>query len=194
LPVVRDLSTLKGKKKSYGKGQGGVMVRRPSLGKMLAAIVLALAGATLAAFVWPQMRWSDLLLRNGVSAEATVIALDADTCFYTNRRTNREYPCFRATGAWTHAGVAYRATLGFYTQRNEAPPGTKVRIIFAPDPAAAAGAADLQFRVIGAGRSVPRSERPVYLGLLALAGLMCAPLLTMLFKTWRRPSIPVAGR
>src|SRR5688572_14707450 len=162
--------------------------------EMLAATVFALAGATLAAFVWPQMRRSDLLLRNGVSAAATVVALDADTCFYTNSRVNREYPCFRATGEWTHAGVAYRATLGFYTQRNEAPVGTTVPIIFAPDPAAAAGAADLQFRVICAGRSAPRSERPVYLGLLAPAGLMCAPLLTMLFKTWKRPKLTVAGR
>jgi hypothetical protein len=114
LPVVRDLSTLKGKRKWYGKAQGAGMGWRAPLGKMLAAIGLALIGAT-------------------------------------------------------------------------------VRIIFAPDPAAAAGAADLQFRVIGAARSVPRSERPVYLGLLALAGLMCAPLLSMLFKILRRPSIPVAG-
>ena len=164
------------------------------LGQMLGATGLALAGATLAAFVWPQMRRSDLLLRNGVRAEATVVALDADTCVYTNRRTNRAYPCFRATGEWTHAGVAYRATLGYYKHANEGPLGTTVRIIFAPDSAAATGAANLQFRVIGAGRSLPRSERPVYVGLLALAGLMFAPLLKMLFRTWRRPKLPVAGR
>lgn len=108
-----------------------------------------------------------------------------DTCFYSNRRTNREYPCFRATGAWTHAGVAYRTTLGFYTHANEAPICTSVRILFAPDPAAAAGAADLQMRVIGDGRDLPISERPVYLGLLALAGLTCLPLLRVVFTTWR---------
>lgn len=107
---------------------------------------------------------------------------------------NREYPCFRATGEWTHAGVAYRSTLGHYEQANEAPLGTTVPTIFAPDPAAAAGAVDLQLRVIGAGRSLPRSEQPVYVGLLALAGLMCTPLLTMLFKTWRRPKRPGAQR
>jgi hypothetical protein len=140
------------------------------------------------------MRRSDLLLRNGVGAEATVVALDGDTCFHANSRVNREYPCFRATGEWTHAGVAYRSTLGYYKQANEAPLGTTVRIIFAPDPAAAAGKVDLQVRVIGAGRSAPRSERPVYVGLLALAGLMCAPLLTMLFKTWRRSKLPAGGR
>jgi hypothetical protein len=67
-----------------------------------------------------------------------------------------------------------------------------VPIIFAPDPPAAAGAVDLRVRVIGAGRSVPRSERPVYVGLLALAGLMCTPLLTKLFNAWRRPKLPVA--
>lgn len=158
---------------------------RALLGQMFAATGLALAGATLAVFVWPQMRQSDLLLRTGVPAEATVVALDDATCVYTNRRTNRGYPCFRATGEWTHAGVAYRTTLGHYTHANEAPLGTTVPIIFAPDPAAAAGAVDLRFRVIGAGRSVPRSERPVYMGLLALAGLLCAPLVTMLFRTWR---------
>lgn len=127
-----------------GTLRGAAMGWRASLGKMIAAIVFALAGATLAVFVWPQMRRSDLLLRNGVSAEATVVALDADRCFYTNRRTNQGYPCFRATGAWTHDGVAYRSTLGYYKQADEAPLGTTVRIIFAPDPAAAAGAADLQ--------------------------------------------------
>lgn len=50
---------------------------RVPLDKLLAATVFALAGATLAAFVWPQMRRSDLLLRNGVRAEAPVVASTA---------------------------------------------------------------------------------------------------------------------
>jgi hypothetical protein len=131
------------------------------------------------------MHRSEALLREGVRAEARVVALDADTCFYSNRRANREFPCFRATGAWTHEGVLYRSTLGFYTQADEAPVGSSVRIVFAPDPAAAAGAADLQMRVVGDGRTLPPSEKPFYLGLLALAGLMCAPLLMLLLRTWK---------
>lgn len=51
---------------------------------------------------------------------------------------------------------------------------------------AAAGKADLQVRTIPKDRSLPRSERPVYLGFLALSGLMCLPLVTLLFQTWRR--------
>ena len=105
---------------------------RAPLERLIAATVLALAGATLAVFVWPQMRRSDLLLRNGVRAEAAVVALDRATCVHTNSRVNREYPCFRATGEWTHAGVAYRATLGHYTQPNEAPLGTTVPIVVHP--------------------------------------------------------------
>src|ERR1044072_2424407 len=97
---------------------------------------LALAGATLAAFVWPQMQRSDLLRRHGVRAEATVVALDDDRCSYSNRRTNQGYPCVRATGTWTHAGVAYRATLGYYKETSETRLGPTVPIIFAPDPSA----------------------------------------------------------
>ena len=162
------------------------MASQTPLGRVLAAVALALLGTAVAVFVFPLMRQGDLLLRDGTRAEATVIAIEDATCFYTNRRANREYPCFRATGEWIHDGAVYRAILGYYKQRNEAPVGTVVPVIFAPDPAAAAGAVDLRFRVIGAGRSLPRSERPVYLGLLVLAGLMWIPLLRMLLWTWPR--------
>lgn len=161
------------------------MRARATFGQWLAASVLAVGGAALAAFVWPQMGRSDRLLESGVLTEATVVALDPDRCSYSNRRTNPGYPCFRATVAWSHEGVAYRATLGFYKHAKEAPIGTRVRIIFAPDPAAAAGAVDLQMRLVPTGRTLPRSERPVALGLLALAGVLCLPLTTTLLRLLR---------
>jgi hypothetical protein len=86
--------------------RGAVMGWRVPLGKTLAATIFALACVTLAASVWPQMHRSDLLLREGIRAEATVVALDPDTCVHANSRVNREYPCFRATGTWSHAGSA----------------------------------------------------------------------------------------
>jgi hypothetical protein len=161
------------------------MRARATFAQWFAASVLAVGGAALAAFVWPQMGRSDKLLESGVLTEATVVALDPDRCSYSNQRTNAGYPCFRATVAWSHEGVAYRTTLGFYKHAKESPIGTRVRIIFEPDPAAAAGAVDLQMRHVPAGRTLPPSERPVYLGLLALAGLLCLPLATTLLRLLR---------
>lgn len=164
------------------------MGRREAIERRVAAAVLAVAGGALAWFVWPQMHLSEALLREGVHAEARVVALDPYTCSYSGSRKNRQYPCFQATGAWTHEGVSYRTTLGFYTHANEAPVGSSVRVLFMPDPAAAAGAAELQSRVVGAGRTLPVSERPIFVGLLALAGLLCTPLLMVLLETWRSSS------
>ncbi len=161
------------------------MPSRETLGQVLAATVFALAGATLAYFVWPQMHRSDALLRDGVRAEATVVALDATTCTSSSFRKSWPYPCFEATGQWTHDGVVYRSTLGHYKDAAKAPLGTTVAIVFAPDPAAAVGKVDLQMRVVGAGRDAPRSERPVYLGLLVLAALLCVPLPVYLIKALR---------
>lgn len=156
------------------------------LSRLLAATALALLGTALAVFAFPQMQRSDRLLLDGVRAEATVTAIESTTCSVANSRVNREYPCFKATGNWTHEGTDYSAVLGHYKQRNEAPVGASVPVIFMPNPAAAAGAADLQFRVIAEGRSLPRSERPVYIGLLVLAGLMWIPLLRTLFTARSR--------
>jgi hypothetical protein len=155
-------------------------------GETIAALVLGAAGVALAIFIWPLMGPSDELLRSGVRTQATVVALDPTRCWHRGHRTSTEYECFKATGEWTHQGTTYRSTLGHYQQPDQAPLGSSVAILFRPDPAAAAGQADLAMRTIASGQDEPVSERPFYIALLGLAGLLMAPLLWLPIRAWRR--------
>jgi hypothetical protein len=90
-----------------------------------------------------------------------------------------------ATGEWFHDAVTYRTVIGHHSRPHDFAPGRQLTVIFVPDPTAAAGRADLRFRVFGIGGSEPVSERPFYVALLALACVMCIPLLRMLVHMLR---------
>ncbi len=151
--------------------------------RVLAALGLAVIGTTIAVFAFPLMRNSDALRRDGLRVAATVVKLEDETCSYSGYRRRAKFPCFKATAEWTHDGLVYRGVVGYPKRRDAMPLGTKVEVVFAPDPAAVAGEADLRFRALRAGDSELISEQPIYLGILALAGLMCMPVVSMLFRT-----------
>jgi hypothetical protein len=147
------------------------------LARCAAAVGLALAGMALAIVAIPALRRSDALLRDGVRATATVVSLEDTTCYYSKVRRGKAYPCVKVTGEWIHDALTYRAVIGHHPRPHDFAPGRRLTVVFVPDPAAAAGRADLRFRVFGIDGAEPASERPFYMALLALAGVMCIPLL-----------------
>lgn len=150
------------------------------LTRFTAAAALALLGGTIAWFVVPVMQQSDALLRDGVRAAATVVSLDDTTCHDSRFRRRQAYPCVAVTAAWTHDGVTYRAVIGYPTAPHGFALGRQVTVVFFPNPAAAAGRAELYVRPYGLDGTEPVPERPVYLGLLALACVLCLPLFSTL--------------
>jgi hypothetical protein len=154
------------------------------LARVAATVGFALAGMTLAAFAAPALR-RDALLRDGVRATATVVALEDTTCHYANGRRRTPFPCVKVTGEWTHEALTYRAVIGHHPKPHDFVRGRGVGVTFVPDPAAAAGRADVRLRVMGTDGSDPVSERPFYVGMLALSAVMCFPFLRMLLQALR---------
>ena len=153
--------------------------------RLAAAAGLALLGATLAWFVVPTLQRSDALLRDGTRATATVVSVEDTTCHYSRFRGSESFPCDAVTGEWRHDAITYRTVIGHHKRPHAFTPGRQVTVVFVPDPAAAAGRAGLYFRVYGLDGAEPVSERPVYLGLLALACLLCLPFFRMLLHVLR---------
>ena len=104
-------------------------------------------------------------------------------------RGTEAYPCVAVTGQWTHDAVTYRAVIGHPTRPHTFALGRQVTVVFLPDPAAAAGRAGLYVRPYGLDGTEPVSERPVYLGLLALACLLCLPLFLALLRILKAGTI-----
>ncbi len=155
------------------------------LTRLAAAAGLALLGMTLAWYTLPALQRSDALIRDGVRATATVVSVEDTTCYYSRFRRSQAFPCVEVTGEWIHHAVTYRTVIGRHPRPHAFAPGRQLTVVFVPDPAAAAGRADLRFRVFGIDGSEPVSERPFYLALLALACVMCLPLFRMLLHTLR---------
>jgi hypothetical protein len=154
------------------------------LTRLAAAAGLALLGMTLAWYTLPALQRSDALIRDGVRATATVVALEDTTCYYSRFRGSQAFPCVEVTGEWIHHAVTYRTVVGRHPRPHALAPGRQLTVVFVPDPAAA-GRADLRLRVFGIDGAEPLSERPFYLALLALACVMCLPLIRILLHTRR---------
>jgi hypothetical protein len=155
------------------------------LARLVAAIAFAVLGVTIAWFAVPLLQRSDALLRDGVRATATVVSIESSTCFDSRFRNRHSFPCDAVTGEWIHDGVTYRTIIGHHQRPHAFARGRQLTVVFVPDPAAAAGRADLHARPFGIDGSEPVPERPIYLAVIALACLMCLPLFQMLLRLLR---------